>query len=518
MPISTVGDNFDIILVSAEHWDDHPLSPVGVIARVLDSKGFSVGIIEKPVTEADFIQLGEPNLFFGVTAGSIDSMLNNYTPMKRKRENDPHSHSNKMPDRAIINYCNSLRQYFKGCKIIIGGIEASLRRFAHYDFWDNDLRRSIMYDSRADVLVYGNGELQIVELAEKARAEEPLKGVPGTCIISKKVPSDFTILPSWHEVKEDKKKFCEMQNLFSISSNLAQEYSGNYLLQFAYPKYTEKILDWIYSLDYSRDLHKESLLWMAQFSVVTHRGCIGDCGFCSLSLHQGARIISRTQESILSEIQKITKHRNFKGVIDDLGGPSANMYGMDCADCGGTCVTCGKLDRSHSRLIELMRKARKIPGVKKIFVRSGIRYDLAIDSPAYIEELSRHHISGCLKIAPEHFSEHVLDLMNKNGEKFDEFVEFFGRLNAGTGQGLRYYLMVGHPGEDMVSIDELVKKAKTLGNVDNFQLFTPTPMTLSTCMYWSGMDPRTMVPVKIVYDYRTKKIMKEKMLAIIKDR
>ncbi|MFO7618606.1 MAG: YgiQ family radical SAM protein [Thermoplasmata archaeon] len=516
MPISRKGTDFDIILVSAEYWDDHPLSPVGVIARVLDAKGYSVGIIEKPVAEADFERLGEPEFFFGVTAGSIDSMLNNYTPLKRKRAADKHSRHSAMPDRAIIVYCNVLRRLFKGCKIVIGGIEASLRRFAHYDYWDNDLRRSIMYDSRADVLVYGNGERQIAELVERASMDEKLAGVRGTCVIAKKVPEGFETLPSWNEVKADKKKFCEMQNGFSNGRNLAQEYDKNYLLQYAYPEYTAEYLDWVYGLDYSRKLHPDSQLWMAQFSVVTHRGCIGECSFCSLALHQGSRIISRSEDSIIAEIEKITKHKRFKGVIDDLGGPSANMYGMDCANCGGRCMVCDKLDRSHARLMKLMERARAVPGVKKVFVRSGVRYDLAVNSPEYIRELSEHHVSGCLKVAPEHFSKDVLACMNKPGKRFDEFVEIFDRLNRKTGQALRYYLMVGHPGESGESLDELVKKAGELGNVENFQLFTPTPMTLSTCMYWTGLDPRTMKPIKIIYDYHTKKRMKERMLEILK--
>jgi uncharacterized radical SAM protein YgiQ len=516
MPISRTGSDFDVILVTAEYWDDHPLSPVGVIARVLDAKGYSVGIIEKPVTEADFIRLGEPELFFGVTAGSIDSMLNNYTPMKRRRADDGHADYNAMPDRAIIVYCNALRRHFKGCRIVIGGIEASLRRFGHYDYWDNDLRRGIMYDSRADVLVYGNGEMQILELAERAKFDGPLSGVPGTCVISRKVPEGFEKLPSFDEVATDKMKFCKMQSMFSNRRNLAQEYNRNHVLQYAYPEYTSEFLDWVYGLEYSRELHPESMLKMARFSVATHRGCIGECSFCSLALHQGNRIISRSEGSIISEIEKIAGHRDFKGSIDDLGGPSANMYGMDCADCRGHCIGCDNLDRSHSRLIELMRRARKVPGVKKVYVRSGVRYDLAVESPDYIRELSGHHVSGCLKIAPEHFSDRVLNLMNKPGKRFDEFVEIFGKLNRKTGQGLKYYLMIGHPGEDMATVKELVEKAEKLGNVESFQLFTPTPMTLSTCMYWTGLDPRSMKSVKVVYDYNTKKRMKERMLDILR--
>ncbi len=515
MPISRTGSDFDIILVTAEYWDDHPLSPVGVIARVLDAKGFSVGIIEKPVSEADFIKLGEPELFFGVTAGSIDSMLNNYTPMKRKREHDKYSRYSPMPDRTIIVYCNALRRHFKGCKIIIGGIESSLRRFAHYDYWDNDLRRSIMYDSRADVLVYGNGEMQIMELAERAKADQKLDGVPGTCVIARKAPHGFELLPTFAEITADKKMFCQMQNMFSNTRNLAQEYNNNFILQYTYPEYTSKFLDWVYGLDYSRTLHKDSQLGMAQFSVITHRGCIGECSFCSLTLHQGNRIISRSKESILAEVKKITKHKDFTGIIDDIGGPSANMYGMDCRKCDGRCISCANLDRTHSKLIGLLREIRKLPGVRKVFVRSGVRYDLAVDSPQYMEELTKHHISGCLKIAPEHFSKEVLGLMNKPGARFDEFVQFFGKLNRDTKQSLRYYMMVGHPGEDEASLKTLVEKARRLGNIENFQLFTPTPMTLSTCMYWTGLDPRTMEPIKVIYDYHTKKKIKEMMLEII---
>ncbi len=517
MPISSSGQGHDIILISAEYWDDHPLSPVGVIARVLDARGFSVGIIEKPAADRDFRRLGKPKLFFGVTSGSIDSMLNNYTPMKRKRAEDKHAKANPMPDRAVIVYCNSLRKLFKGCRIIIGGIEASLRRFTHYDYWDNDVRRSMLLDSRADVLVYGNGELQIIELAERAKAGKDLFGVPGTCTLSKEIPEGFEALPSHTEAAESKKKFCVMQNRFSNRKNLAQEYNRNFILQFAAPKYTTETLDWIYGLGYSRDMHPGSQLRMAQFSIVTHRGCIGNCSFCSLALHQGDRIISRSPDSILAELKKISLHREFRGTIDDLGGPSANMYGMDCGKCDDRdCLSCRNLDRSQTPILRLMRQARQVRGVKRILVRSGVRYDLAVESPDYVRELSEFHVSGCLKVAPEHFSERVLSLMNKPGERFGEFIQMFGRMNSRTGNSLRYYLMIAHPGEDWKTLDALVERAKTLGNIENFQLFTPTPMTLSTCMYWTGTDPRTMKPVKVVYDYRTKKKMKERMLAIIK--
>ncbi|MFH0816680.1 MAG: YgiQ family radical SAM protein [Methanobacteriota archaeon] len=512
MAISREGSGFDVVLVSAEYWDDHPLCPVGVIARVLDSEGFSVGVVEKPVGDEDFAKLGAPKLFFGVTSGSIDSMLNNYTPLKRSRKDDPHADWNPMPDRAVVAYCNALRRLFKGCKIAIGGIEASLRRFAHYDYWDNAVRRSVLLDSRADILAYGNGETQAAEIAARLRDGKDLSGIPGTCVLSRELPDGFAVLPSYAEARDDKRRFCEMQMLFSNDKALAQAYDRNYVLQHPAPGCTPKELDAIYALPFSRKMHPKSQLKMAQFSVVTHRGCIGECSFCSLALHQGRRIVSRSEDSIVREIGEMARHPEFKGYVDDLGGPSANMYGMDCAnECGDACLACPALDRSHSRLVGLMRRARAVPGVKKVFVRSGVRYDLAMESREYVRELSGHHVSGTLKIAPEHVSKRVLALMNKDGSRFSEFCDLFNSLNRDTGQTLRHYFMVGHPGDDMQEVRLLAEKAAHLGNAEQFQLFTPTPMTLSTCIYWAGLDPRTMKPVKVVYDYATKKRMKTAM-------
>lgn len=517
--ISGSGKGFDIIIITAEYYEDHPYSPAGIIAKVLDSKGFSVGIIEKPEKKEDFTKLGRPKLCFCITSGSIDSMLNNYTPLKKSRLKDRYSSVAKMPDRAVIVYCNKIKEYSKGTKIVIGGIEASLRRFAHYDYWDNNVRRSIILDSRADILVYGNGEKQIIEIAKRIREGKELRGIPGTCILSKDIDSSFEKLPSFSEVKADKVKFCRMQAAFSNTKNLAQEYNNNYVLQYKFPKYTQEDLDWIYSLGFSRKLRKNSLLELAKFSVVTHRGCIGNCNFCSIALHQGDRIISRSEKSILDEIRKITKHPDFKGYIDDLGGPSANMYGMDCVTkCSSWCMDCDKLDRSHSKLISLLRKARQIKGVKKIFIRSGIRYDLAMNSKEYVKEISEHHISGCLKIAPEHFSSKVLKLMNKDNSKFDEFLEYFKYLNKKTGQSLKHYLMIGHPGDDEAEIKVLLDKVGKLKNIEAFQIFTPTPMSVSSCMYYTGMNPFTMKPVKIVYDYKTKKKMKTMMMRLVGNR
>jgi uncharacterized radical SAM protein YgiQ len=309
-----------------------------------------------------------------------------------------------------------------------------------------------------------------------------------------------------------------MQQAFSNDKNLAQEYDNNYVLQYKYPCYTTEDLDWIYSLPYSRKLHPGSLLKMAKFSVVTHRGCVGKCNFCALSLHQGERIISRSEENILKEIKELTKHPDFKGYIDDLGGPSANMYGMDCENdqCKNTCLQCTKLDTSHKRLINLLKKAREIKGVKKIFVRSGIRYDIAMNSKEYIKEISDHHISGCLKIAPEHFSDNVLKLMNKDNSRFNEFLSLFNDLNEKKKQYLKYYFMIGHPGDNLNEVSLLYEniKKKNIRNIEQFQLFTPTPMIASSCMYWTRLNPSTLEKIPVIYEYNTKKKIKRIFLDI----
>jgi uncharacterized radical SAM protein YgiQ len=520
--ITKTEHNLDIILLTGEYYDDHPLSPVGVIAKVLDAKGYRVGIIEKPETSEQYQKLGAPRLCFGVTSGSIDSMVHNYTPLKRKRIDDEYSDATKLPDRAVIYYCNKLKQYFKSSPIVIGGIEASLRRFTHYDYWDNSIRRSILLDSRANILVYGNGEKQILEIAERLAQGKELTGIQGTCILQKELDATFELLPSFQEAAKDKRKFCTMQMQFSNEKNLAQEYTNSYVVQYKYPKYTTQDLDWIYSLKYSRKLHPKSLLKMGRFSVVIHRGCIGACNFCSLSLHQGNRIISRSENNILEEIRRLTTYPGFKGYIDDLVGPSSNMYAMVCNRAGSTpscsesCITCPQLDKTHARLISLLRKARQIPGVKKIFIRSGIRYDLALESREYIKEISDHHISGCLKIAPEHFSNKVVSLMGKDNRRFDEFLSYFTAINQRKKQGLRYYFMIGHPGDTYSEVRFLydVIKKRHLENVEQFQLFTPTPMTMSTCMYWTGINPFTGRNIDVVYDYHTKKRLKRIMLSL----
>jgi uncharacterized radical SAM protein YgiQ len=514
--ISKTGSGFDVILISGEPYADHPLSAAGVIARVLDAKDWKVGVIDRPdwKTDKDYLKLGAPRLFFGITSGSIDSMLVNYTPLKRKREKDKDApYASSMPDRAVIVTCNIVRRLFPGSKIAIGGIEASLRRFAHYDYWDDKVRRSILLDSRADILVYGAGELQAGSIAARLDRGEDLDGIAGTCVVRPVLPAGFVELPSFEEVSTDPGKFCEAQHSFSNRRDLSQSHAGRFVLQYAAPEYTPAEVDWVYGLPFSRQIPASFPEFeMAKFSVVTHRGCFGRCSFCALSLHQGDRIVSRSEASILDEIRRLTKHPEFKGHIDDLGGPTANMYGMDCRSAcrGKECLACPRLDRSHRRLIQLMRKARAVPGVKKVFVRSGIRYDLALESEEYVRELSEHHVSGLLKIAPEHVSPRVLRLMNKNGRPLEEFRRLFRRIDRGRGQHLKYYFMVAHPGTtdaDARALARTVRRLEEEGDkpVEGVQIFTPTPMTRSTCMYHTGKDPVTWEKVHVPLTYAEKR-------------
>jgi uncharacterized radical SAM protein YgiQ len=517
--IATHGSAFDVVLVSGEPWADHPLSPVGVVARVLEAEGLSVGIIERPTwTSADdFRRLGRPKLFAGLTSGSIDSMLVNTTPLKRRREKDPHApHVSGLPDRAVIVYANRIREAFPGVPVVLGGIEASLRRFAHYDYWENRVRRSLLLDTRADILVYGPGETAVAEIVRRFREGADLDGIPGTCVIRSSPPAEAAVLPSFEDVAAEPDAFRRAQNMLGNDRLLAQGHAGRFVVQYPAPVITSDELDRIYGLPFSRRIPENFPQFdMARFSVVTHRGCTGRCSFCALAFHQGPRIVSRSEASILEEIRRLVRMPDFKGYVDDLGGPTANMYGMDCRrPCrDGHCLDCPEADLRHARLIDLMRKAREIPGVKKVFVRSGVRFDLAVRSPEYVRELARHHVSGLLKIAPEHVSPRVLELMNKSGSSPD-VLEDFRRMFAAAGgdlrQHLKYYFMAAHPGSSDRDAEELarfIRRLEATGErpVEGVQVFTPTPMTRSTCMYHTGMIPETGEPVHVPRTFEEKK-------------
>ena len=505
---------YDIILITGDVYIDHPLNGIAIIKRFLEKHKFSVGVIETPnwKSNKDFIKLGKPKLCFGVTSGAMDSLVENYTPLKKPREEDEYNDFEKVkPDRAILVYCNKLKENFKDVPIVIGGIEASLRRFGHYDYWENRIRRSILFDSRADILAYGNAEYSMLEIAKRLKDEKDLKNIFGTCIISKTIPKDFILLNSIEEIMESKVLFCKTQLLFSNKKNLCQLDKDNYILQYKAHEYTSKELDEIYELPFTREVPRNIHYFRGmQFSVVTHRGCVGNCNFCSLSLHQGDKVVSRSEESILKEIKLLTKHKEFRGNIDDLGGPSANMYGMDCSTkCEKPCLKCDKLNRSHKKLISLLQKARQVPGVKKVFIRSGIRYDLALESKEYVKELVEYHISGTLKIAPEHCNSKILKLMNKYSQKrLESFIILFDKYNKNKDNALRFYFMTCHPGSSMIETKQLADCIKKLQNTESVQIFTPTPMTISTCMYYTGLDPFSLKKVYIPYTYNEKKKQK----------
>lgn len=497
--------NYDIIFITGEAFSDNPLCGIAILKRLLEKNGYSVGIIVAQKSE-DVTKLGRPKLFFGVSSGSIDSMVRNYTPMNKKRIDDPYTKKMPiMPDRAVIVYSNWIKQHFKDVIIVLGGVEASLRRFTHFDYWSNSLRHSILIDAKANILVYGNGEKQALELAERIKEGKELAGIRGTLIKSRELPQDFIQLPSHDEVMADKLKFCDMQNLLTNYKNLAEKDGNFYLLQYKYPNYASKDLDEYYELPYSRDADK-SFLKGFEFSVVTHRGCIGNCNFCSLKLLQGDKIISRSKESIVREVKYLTTLPNFKGYIDDLGGPAANMYGMDCNKCEKACIDCNTLERSNKKIIELLQELRKIPKIKKIYIRSGVRYDLA--SKPYLKELIKYHLSGQLKIAPEHVSKNVLELMNKNKGNLKEFIKTFKEL----GGKLSYYFMTGHPGSTIKDAQILGKELKNLENAESVQLFTPTPMTVSTCMYYTGLNPITKNPIYVPRTFTEKKMQKRALI------
>ncbi len=540
-------NKLDVIIISGDTYIDSPYIGAAVIGKVLQSAGYRVGIIAQPDTEsgADITRLGEPRLFWGITSGNVDSMVANYTASKKKRRQDdftPGGVNQRRPDRSLIVYTNLVRRYFKKTKpIILGGIEASLRRVAHYDYWDNDLRRSVLFDAKADLIVYGMGERTVLELARKLAEGAPVHSVRGTCHIAAEPPSGYLRLPSYDDVKTDPDQLLRMFHLFYNNSDpltakgLIQLHNERYLIQNPPALYlTEDELSAVHDLEYERDVHpfyKKSgevrALDTIRFSINTHRGCYGECNFCSIAVHQGRTIRSRNEASILTEARALTKLPDFKGYILDLGGPTANMYGIECqskqtkGSCSGKrCLhpaVCQNLMVSHAGQIELLKKIRKIPGIKKVFVASGIRYDLILNDRkyglVYLDEIVKHHISGQMKIAPEHTEDKVLKLMGKPGrEKLRDFKGLFDKLNrkAGKKQFLTYYLIAAHPGcdaQDMLKLKEFASKELQL-RPEQVQIFTPLPSTYSALMYYTGKNPFTGEKLFVEKDLRRKEEQK----------
>ena len=537
----------EIILITGDAYIDSPFSGVSVIGKVLLNAGYKVGIIGQPDinSEKDIMRLGEPDLFWGVTGGCVDSMIANYTALKKFRKSDdftPGGKNTKRPDRAVIVYSNLIRKYFKNTvPIVLGGIEASLRRIAHYDYWQDTIRRSILFDAKADYLIYGMGEKTVVELAEvlKNCKKEKIKEIKGLCYISKEKPDSFFNLPSYEEVKSDKIKFIKMFNEFyklniTGKTGFVQKHNDRYLVQNPRQDFLkQEELDKIYELDYERDAHpyyKQQGIIKAidtiKFSITSHRGCFGECNFCAIAVHQGKHIENRSEKSIIKEAQYLTKLSDFKGYITDISGPTANMYGMDCKNnflCANRCFTdeykCKNLNFSHEKLINLLRNLRKIIGIKKIFIGSGLRYDIVLEDKKfgdiYLKDLTEHHISGQLKIAPEHINERILKLMGKTKkEYFLKFIDKFYKLNKNKKQFLTFYIIAAHPGcykEDMIELKKFfIKKLKILP--EQVQIFTPAPSTYSALMYYTGIDPFT--GDKIFVEKNLKEKEKQKRIII----
>jgi uncharacterized radical SAM protein YgiQ len=527
----------DFLIISGDAYVDHPSFGAAIIGRVLESKGYRVGIVAQPDwrTMEDFKRLGPPRYGVLITAGNLDSMVNHYTAAKKRRREDAYSPGGQAglrPDRPTMVYAHKAREAFRKKPIIIGGIEASLRRFAHYDYWDDKVRRSILVDSRADLLVYGMGEKQITEIAlrlSKGEAVEKLTDIPGTCYISEDVRglAGCRVIPGFEAVVEEKVKYAEAfmaqyeeQDPFH-GKILAQAHGDKYLVQNPPAKpLSQQELDAVYALPYVRTYHPSyeakggvPAIEEVEFSLTSQRGCYGACSFCALTFHQGRIVQSRSHASLVNEAKQFRWQPNFKGYIHDVGGPTANFRAAACAKQlkQGACrhrqclhpEPCSKLEVNHGDYISLLRKLRGLEGVKKVFVRSGIRYDylLADASQQFIKELCEYHVSGQLKVAPEHVAGNVLKRMGKPGRKvFDKFVEKYNQTNRELGkkQFLVPYFMSSHPGSTLKEAIELAEYIRDMGyNPEQVQDFIPTPGSLSTCMYYTGLDPRTMEKVYV---------------------
>ena len=517
----------DIIIVTGDAYIDHPSFGPVLIARYLEAHGFSVGIIDQPdwKSDKDFKKLGQPRLFFGVTAGNLDSMVANYTADKKIRRTDMYSPNNeggKRPDRATIVYTNKLKALFPGVPVVLGGVEASLRRFAHYDYWSDKVRRSLIFDAKADYLTYGMSEKGILQIAKSQLQNpkskiNPKSQIPNTAIIVKDISEykDAFVLPSFEEVSTDKQKFADAVKKYYLEGRkknpriIIQPCQGRYLVVFPPDNLSSEELDKLFELPFVRAPHpmyngQDIPAWgFVKFSTISHRGCFGGCSFCAISQHQGKYVTCRSLDSIKKEVkEKIIPQKDFTGNILDVGGPTSNMYGIYCKKPNGctraSCIypeICKDLEQSQQPSLKLLKEIREIPRVKKLFIGSGVRYDLAMLDKEYMEEIINHHVSGQLSVAPEHNCDEVLCLMKKPSFKtYLAFHDKFKMLSKKNGkkQFLVPYFIASHPGSKLKHALELAifLKKKHI-RVEQVQNFTPTPMTISTCMYYTELDPFT---------------------------
>ncbi|AUN01853.1 YgiQ family radical SAM protein [Clostridium botulinum] len=550
-------DVLDFIIVTGDAYVDHPSFGTAIIGRVLEREGFTVGIIAQPNWNniEDFKKLGKPKYGFLVNSGNIDSMVNHYTASKKKRHDDfysPGGKSGYRPDRAVIVYCNKIKEAFKDSPIIIGGIEASLRRFAHYDYWDNSVRRSILEDSSADLLIYGMGEKPIVQVSNLLRYGmkiDSIKNVRGTTYIERDISplKDYIEIPSFEEVSTNKKSYAEAYKIQYYEQDsirgktLVQKHKERYVVQNPpQPPLSQEEMDEVYALPYARTYHPMyeaeggiPAIKEVKFSITSHRGCYGSCSFCALTFHQGRVIQNRSQDSILKEANMMTNMKDFKGYIHDVGGPTANFRHRACKvqEEHGTCKNkqcvfpkaCKNLIIDHKEYLSLLKKIRKIPNVKKVFIRSGIRFDYLMydKNDEFFKELCEHHISGQLKVAPEHISDKVLNLMGKPTRNvYDSFVKKYYDINKKIhkNQFLVPYLMSSHPGSDLKAAIELAQYIKKMGYTpEQVQDFYPTPGSLSTTMYYTGINPLTEEKVYVPKEQKEKRMQRSLLQFSIPD-
>jgi len=510
----------DIIILSGDTYVDSPFNGAAVIGNYLSKYGYKVAIIAQPdVNSDDISRLGEPELFWAVTAGAMDSLVANYTATGKFRNEDdltPGGINNKRPDRACMVYTNLIRRYFKNTKpVVLGGVEASLRRITHFDLKDNKLRRSLLFDAKADILIYGMGEKTTLELSGKLKNNLDYKSINGLCYISKEKPDNYLELPSYEDCVASKDEFAKMFKLFyeNQDKNMYQRHDNRYLIHNqTQDVLTQVELDEISDMEFTRKVHPYYLKSgtvksqdTIKFSVISHRGCCGECNFCAIAVHQGKNVISRSEKSILNEIENLTKMTDFKGYISDVGGPTGNMYGLSCKihTIAGSCKNkkclypeiCENFVFSHDLQINLLNKIKENEKIKKVFVSSGIRHDMIVkdknNGEKYLKQISANNISGQLKIAPEHTEEKVLAAMNKpKPETFIEFIKMFNAANANTDQYMTCYFMVDHPGcslKETQNLASFIKKYLKF-TPEQVQVFTPAPSTYSTMMYYCEKD------------------------------
>ena len=533
-------EEVDIVFFTGDAYVDHPSFGAAVLGRVLEAAGYKVAIVPQPDFHGDyrdFKKFGKPRIYFAVSAGSMDSMVNHYTAAKRRRSDDaytPDGRAGMRPDYCTITYCKILKQLYPDVPVIIGGIEASMRRLTHYDYWQDKLMPSILVDSGADLLVYGMGEQAMTEIADRiAKGERRIVNVPQTAFLTSdksEIPADAIMLASHEEALRDKRKHAENFRLMEIESNkihqttLVQPVGKKWVVvNPSYLPMTTEQLDAIYDLPFQYTPHPKykdkriPAYDMIKWSVCMHRGCFGGCSFCTISAHQGKQIVSRSKASILRQIEKLSRLPDFHGIISDLGGPSANMYQMHgkdmslCEKCARpSCLQpaiCKNLNRDFGPLIDIYQTVDKLPYIKHAFVGSGIRYDLM--SEPYARQLITRHVSGRLKVAPEHSSDNVLHIMRKpNWSNYLEFRKLFLRINeeAGLHQQLIPYFISSHPGCTKRDMQHLADETKKMHyRPEQVQDFTPTPMTLSTTMFYTGINPYTREPIYVARTPEEKK-------------